>query len=105
MTGRRGRGSTPCLNRVKMRECIDALGVRVIQSDGLGIEIERYANHIGYQRWRVHGGGGIAGNSNTAWLAPVSRSATHESPRGPFHTKAQLTKALRVWRKEHRGCW
>lgn len=87
------------MNRVKAREVVDALGIRVIESDGLGILIERYSNHLGYERWRVHTGGGIAGNSDKAWLSPVFRGNGNE-PRGPFWNKAQLEKALRLWRRE-----
>lgn len=95
--------SGPRLNRVKARECVEALGLKVVKSDGHGIHIERYSNHSGIQIWRVFTGGGIAGNSDSAWLAPVSRGASGEPHRGPFWTKAQLTRALRVWRREHRA--
>lgn len=87
------------MNRVKAREVVDKLSIRVIASDGLGVLIERYSNATGYQRWRVHTGGGIAGNSDKAWISPVSRG-TGEKPRGPFWNKAQLEKALRAWRSE-----
>lgn len=89
------------MNRAKAREVIDELGVRVLESDGLGILIERYSNATGYERWRVHTGGGIAGNSDEAWLSPVSRGPESE-PRGPFGNKGQLKKALRAWRREYR---
>lgn len=95
-----GRGG-PCMTREKAREVIEALGLKVVKSDGLGIQIERYANDIGYEIWRVYTGGGIAGNSDSAWLAPMNR--LYGQPRGPFWNKAQLTKALRVWRKECRN--
>lgn len=94
-----GKGG-PCMNRGKARECVDALGLKVLSSDGNGIHIERYSNHTGYEVWRVYTGGGIAGNSDSAWLAPKSR--TYGEPRGPFWNKAQLTKALRSWRREHK---
>lgn len=93
-----GRGG-PCMTRTKAREVVEALGIKVEHSDGLGIQIERYANNIGYESWRVYTGGGIAGNSDSAWLAPAVRS--YGQPRGPFWNKAQLTKALRLWRREH----
>ncbi len=93
-----GRGG-PCMNRVKARACVDALGIKVLETDGLGILIERYSNVMGYERWRVHTGGGIAGNSDKAWLSPVTRGLGQE-PRGPFWNKGQLTKALRAWRSE-----
>lgn len=88
----------PCMNRVKARDVVDKLGIRVIDSDGLGILIERYSNETGYQRWRVHTGGGIAGNSDSAWLTPVSRGPDRQ-PRGPFWNKQQLEKGLRAWRR------
>ena len=87
------------MNRIKTREVIDKLGIRVLESDGLGILIERYSNATGYERWRAHTGGGIAGNSDKVWLSPVSRGSGRE-PRGPFWNKSQLEKALRTWRSE-----
>lgn len=96
------------MNRVKVREVIDSLGLKVVQSDGRGVQIAS-----GPQVWRVYTGGGIVGNSDSAWLAPVSigtagekehRSGTARrswpSVRGPFWNKAALKKALRAWRKE-----
>lgn len=93
-----GRGG-PCLNRTKAREVIDALGLIVQEADILGIWIERNVEPHGCQRWRVYTGGGIVGNSDSAWLAPGPHVTPHEKTRGPFWNKTQLTKALRDWKK------
>lgn len=88
----------PRLNRERCRQVVDKLGLKVTESNGLGIHIERYGNDIGYQIWRVYTGGGIAGNSDQAWLAPVFKP--NGEARGPFWNKGQLERALRQWRRE-----
>lgn len=93
-----GRGG-PCLNREKAREVVDKLGIHVIQSDGHGILISRPGSGERLlELWRVYTGGGIAGNSDSAWLAPRKSSYGHTT-RGPFWKKASLEKALRAWRR------
>lgn len=99
----RSRG--PCLNRERAREVVDSLGIRVLESDGHGILIRRSMTGAGApvfptyweEEWRVYTGGGIAGNSDSAWLRPVHSSSG--PPRGPFWNKGQLEKALRAWRR------
>lgn len=93
----------PRMNRERMREVVDKLKIRVLNSDGHGIEIKRVlGSHTGHlftyepQVWRVYTGGGIAGNSDSAWLRQVIGS---EAPRGPFWNKGQLERALRAWRR------
>lgn len=97
----------PRLNRERAREVVEKLGLRVIQSDGHGILIRRSTGTMrpkmifgSYheQEWRVYTGGGIAGNSDSAWIAPVRRDL-HGEPRGPYWNKRQLENALREWRR------
>lgn len=89
----------PRMNRVRTREVVDKLGIPVVKSDGLGIEIHRKTTSE-VERWRVTTGGGIAGNSDQVWISPVTRyTPTFELPRGPYWNKTQLEKALRAWRR------
>lgn len=96
----------PRLNRQRSREVVDKLKIRVFSSDGHGILIRRHMvgpapvfNGYREEYWRVYTGGGIAGNSDSAWLQPASLASTSEKVRGPFWNKGQLEKALRAWRR------
>jgi len=87
------------MNRVRTREVVDKLGIPVVRSDGLGIEVHR-KTPLEVERWRITTGGGIAGNSDQVWLSPVSRhTPTFAIPRGPYWNKTQLERALRAWRR------
>lgn len=85
------------LNRERIRECVDTLGerIRVIQSDGSGLVIER----VGGARIRIYTGGGIAAQRQAWFDVP---GMPHIEPVGPFKTKGELTKALREWRNAGR---
>jgi hypothetical protein len=96
----------PRMNRERTREVVDKLGIPIVKSDGHGIEVHR-AVAGEPERWRLHTGGGIAGNSDKVWLVPfvrVRKRAPEDTwgmyePRGPYWNKGQLEKALRLWRK------
>lgn len=108
------------LTRERAHEVLDAIGIPVEKSDAHGIKIHRAiwtCSQCGsfeppwIERWRLHTGGGIAGNADQIWLAPVTRtphpcttSLPDLEPRGPFTSKAKLRRALRVWRSEGSGC-
>jgi hypothetical protein len=93
----------PRMNPTRTREVLDKLGIPIEKSDGHGIEIVRQiclGDLVPYmvpERWRLHTGGGIAGNSDQVWLSPIVR--TRGQPRGPYWNKGQLETALRAWRK------
>ena len=97
------------MSRERTREVLDKLGIPVEKSDAHGIWIKRTICPSNIFRvteaWRLHTGGGIAGNSDKIWLAPKSRKTLLLStkdvykPRGPYSNKAQLEKALRAWRR------
>lgn len=92
------------MNRERIREVLDKLAIAVRKSDGHGIEIDRticpggVLSLMEIEHWRLTSGGGIAGNSDQFWLAPVARRTDYK-PRGPYRNKAQLEKALRAWRR------
>ena len=99
------------MSRERTREVLDKLGIPVEKSDAHGIWIERTicpGNVLSFmvtEAWRLHTGGGIAGNSDKIWLAPKLRKTPLLSDqdsyksRGPYSNKAQLEKALRAWRR------
>jgi len=100
----------PRMNRARTREVLDKLSIPVEGEDVRGIEIHRticpgsLLTFMETERWRLHTGGGIAGNSDQVWLAPFVRRtpplATEPyKPRGPYGNKTQLEKALRAWRR------
>ena len=72
---------------------MDALNLRVLESDAHGIVIERWD----MCRRRIYTGGGIAGNSHEVWMDVPGMP--HVGPFGPYRTKGALTRALREWRR------
>ena len=98
------------MNRKRAREVLVKLDIAVDRSDADGLWVSRTICPGGIlsfkmtEHWRIHTGGGIAGNSDKLWLSPKVRQLTPLAseayvPRGPFATKAQLEKALRAWRR------
>lgn len=95
------------LDRVKARDVVDRVGLRVVESNPLGITIRRVTGPgsgpvVGLTRysaenWRVQCGGGIAGHSGAFWIAPLNRG--YGEPLGPFYNKRDLEAALRMWRR------
>ena len=98
------------MNRERARDVLTKLDIAVDRSDADGIWISRTICPGGVlsfkmtEHWRIHTGGGIAGNADKLWISPKVRQLTPlaseaYTPRGPFATKAQLEKALRAWRR------
>ena len=79
-------------------------GFRIERHDAHGIVIAglrktlpiEYASEV---RWRFYCGSGIAGNGHVYWMRQFVPGAT-EKPRGPFKTRREIGRALRVLRME-----
>ena len=76
----------------------DAHGILVRRCRGIPPPLHAWVEEV----WRLHSGGGIAGNAGQWWLRPRS-STTPGEALGPFTSQRALTKALRAWRRWEDG--
>lgn len=100
------------MTRAHVKSVLSRIKLPLVSEDVNGITIRRQGYVADYgagwhlaklfgawleQQWRIQPGGGIAGNSDKWFLAPLG--CVGEQARGPFATMRQLETAIRRWRK------